>query len=261
MSRSVFTHEHHNCGDNMLHLYLVRALAKQYDQIPFVHFCNGCHHANLYEVVVDLSNVLLVPFESDLWKEKQHESIGVWKNEGSAWVDSPLRWDWSSYYLWWHGVVARRMGFESPFTCREHLLFDYPGLEPEFPVAERSFLIGDSAPSSGQYSEWADHSKEPLNQLISLLKNSGFLVTRTSFLKEKGYSITQIGKFSSASQHHIMVPNGPFWPTLSTHNNHWHEGRRRIVLLDNGENLNMPHIEQYRNVAEVMEIAKEAGWV
>lgn len=58
-----------------------------------------------------------------------------------------------------------------------------------------------------------------------------------------------------------MVPNGPFWPTLNTTNHHYHEERRRIVLLDNGESLNMPHIEQCRNVNEVMQIAKQEGWI
>jgi len=263
MTRAIFTHEHHNCGDNMLHLHLVRALAKQHQSTPFVHFCNACHHENLRAVIADLPNILLASFESDLWRERKHESIGVWKNEGNAWVDSPLRWKWADYYLWWHKVVARGMGFESPFQCREQLLFDYPALQMDDNCVNwwADFLIGDSAPSSGQYSEWADHSKQPLQPLIQALREAGRSVVLTSELKEKGYSISDIGRESVNYHHLIMIPNGPFFGTLNTTNHHYSVGRRRIILLDNGEQLGMPNIDQVKSVSDVMEIAKQEKWV
>lgn len=259
----MFTHEFHNCGDQLIHLHLVRALTKLYPDTFFTHFCNGCHHENLREVISDLPNILLVPFESPLWQERQHESIGVWKNEGGAWVESPFRWDWSAYHLWWHKVVARRMGFESPFTVREHLLFDYPALEEEYAGSTfaADFLIGDSAPSSGQYSEWADHSKEPLNRLVDILRASGKTILRTSDLKSLGCTISEIGRASVFYRHNIMVPNGPFWATMNTTNHHFSKGRKRIILMDNGEQLNMPNIIQCANVDEVMTIAKEEKWI
>lgn len=258
----MFTYEHHNCGDQLIHLHLVRALAKLHPDTFFTHFCNGCHHENLREVISDLPNILLIPFESPLWQERQHESIGVWKNEDNAWVDSPLRWDWSGYYLWWHGVVARKMGFYSPFTRREHLLFDYPALNQlENRHWKAQFLIGDAAPSSGQYSEWADHSKNPLKPLIQTLLDADHSVVTTSELKREGMNISEIGKESVDYHYHIMIPNAPFWPTLNVHNHHHHEGRKRIVLLDNGESLNMPHIIQMSNVDELLRFAEEEKWI
>ncbi len=263
MSRSVFTHEHHNCGDQLIHLHLVRALAKQHDQIPFVHFCSGCHHENLREVVADLPNVLLVPFESPLWQERQHESIGVWKNENDRWVNSRHRWDWSLSTLELHKQNAERMGFESPFKVREHLLFDYPALEASSPFGAFAcdFLIGDSAPSSGQYSEWADHSKDPLASLINALLDAGHSVNTTSHQKKEGWNISQIGAESLFAKHHIMVANAPFFCTLNTTNHHYHEDRKRIALLSNGEQLSMPYIQQCATVDEVMRIAKEEKWI
>lgn len=261
MSRTVYTRNDYHLGDNLIFLHLLRALAKSHVSVPFVHFCHGCNIEQLQEVVADLPNILLEPFESPLWPERESEAINVWKNHDEFWTTHASRWDWSAFTLAHHTWTAERMGFVSPFTCREQLLFDYPALQPEFLPAQRSFLIGDSPPNSGQYSEWADHSKNPLNELVQHLKESGFLITRTSVLKERGWSITEIGKFSCASFHHIMVPNGPFFPTLNTANHHHSEGRRRIVLLDNGEHLNMPGIEQCATVDEVMEIAQQEAWV
>lgn len=261
MTRQVFTHEHHHLGDQMIHLHLLRALAKQHQDTFFTHFCHACHHENLREVIADLPNILLASFESPLWSERKHESIGVWKNEGDEWVNSPNRWNWSQHTLDLHARNARKMGFRSPFTRREELLFDYPALEGGAHFLKADFLIGDSAPSSGQYAEWADHTRTPLQPLIDALRNAGHKVRITSEMKERGASVSHIGRNSAFSTHHIMVPNGPFWPTLNVHNHHHHEGRRRIVLLDNGENLNMPNIEQVPNVEAVLQIAKSEGWI
>jgi len=261
MTQQVFTHERHNCGDQLIHLHLVRALAKLHADIFFTHFCNACHHENLREVVSDLPNILLVAFESPLWQERQHESIGVWKNERNSWVDSSLRWDWSAYYLWWHGVVARQMGFESPFTCREHLLFDYPALDPKGDEPEVDFLIGDSAPSSGQYAEWADHTKNPVMFLVYAFYKAGVSFLQTSGFQRGGSTISTVGRCSVKAKHHIMVANAPFFATLNTTNHHYHEGRKRIALLDGPEQLNMPNIIQMSSVEEVLRFAKEEKWI
>jgi len=259
----VFTYETHNCGDQLVFLHLLRALAKQNPGQQFVHFCGAHHHANLREVVADLPNILLDFFESPLWGQNKNTALNVWKNFEDMWVESPLRWDWSNFTLWHHKVTARRMGFKSPFTCREHLLFDYPAinLPCEIEYHQVGFLIGDSAPSSGQYSEWADHSKQPMDELVKRLEAKAHIVIRTSDLKARHVSISEIGKMSAVFKHHIMIANGPFWPTMNTTNNHYREGRHRIVLLDNGEILGMPGITQMRSVAEVMAFAEKEGWV
>lgn len=262
MSSTIYLHNRYHLGDGLILLHLVRALAKKNVSRAFVVFTNYCNIPQLVEVVQDLPNILLEPFESELWAQHQHESIDTWKNFHDMWVESPMRWDWSSFQLWHHKVTARRMGFESPFTCREHLLMDYPALDAgKVKPDVVDFLVGDSPPNSGQYSEWADHSKYPLLRLIDALENSGRTVQLTSALKANGLSITAVGQTSLLCRHHIMVPNGPFWCTMNTANHHAHEGRKRIVLLDNGENLNMPGITQCRNVDEVMAIAKTEGWV
>lgn len=261
MTHTIYTYERHNLGDQLVFLHLLRALAKPRPNTTFVHFCNGCHIGQLMEVVADITNIILLPFENPLWEEKSNAAICVWKNHDDVWVNSPLRWDWSAYTLWHHGEIARKMGMESPFACREHLLFDYPALTVE-PLSDWAFhfLIGDSAPNSGQYSEWADHSKRPLDVLIEQLRQK-YSVRTTSELKDIGYTITEIGRLSQFCQHHIMVPNGPFWPCANTGNHHHHAGRKRIVLLSNGEQLKMPFIDQVATVEEVMAIAKQEGWI
>lgn len=263
MSRSIFAHNRYHLGDCLQSLHLLRALAKQNDQTPFVFFTHACNIPQLREVVADLPNIILADFESPLWREREHESEDMWKNHDHFWENSRFRWDWSQFMLSHHDWTAARLGFVSPFTCREHLLFDYPALQPDFDQRYWvvDFLIGDSAPSSGQYREWADHTKAPLQPLIDALRNAGHSVVTTSDLKEAGWSISEIGKKSVDYHHMIMVPNGPFWPTLSVHNNHYHEGRSRVVLLDNGENLNMPHIIQMGSVAQVMAFAREEKWI
>lgn len=269
MSRTVYTANFYHLGDNLIFLHLLRALAKSRVSTPFVHFCHAHLIPQLVEAVQDLPNIMLEPFESALWYDHGHRAIDTWKNSEGFWERSPNRWDWSAHTLEHHAWTARRMGMESPFTCREHLLFDYPAIEnpvsalgfPFVASLTHDFLIGDSAPNSGQYKEWADHSQNPIQQLIDALRNNGKTVLTTSHIKEIGGTISCAGTSSFHCRHHIMVPNGPFWPTLNTTNHHHREGRRRIVLLDNGEQINMPHITQCASVAEVMEIAKEEDWV
>lgn len=263
MSRTVYTSNLYHLGDNLIFLHLLRALAKSHVSLPFVHFCHGCNIGQLQDVVEDLPNILLEPFESPLWPEHEREAIDTWKNAEGFWEGHAHRWDWSAFTLAHHAWTAARMGFVSPFTCREHLLFDYPALGG-MPARGFTFdfLIGDSEPSSGQYSEWADHSRNPLESLVRALEEKGFNCIRTSEAKKSpSSSISKIGQWSLAYRHHIMVANGPFWPTMNVHNHHAHEGRRRIVLLDNGERLNMPGIEQCATVDEVMQIAMEEKWI
>jgi hypothetical protein len=268
MSDTVYTYEEHNLGDQLIFLHLLRSLAKAHVRRAFVHFCGAHHHAQLREVVADLPNIILEPFESPLWQDVKHRAICVWKNHQDYWVNSTLRWDWPGFTLCHHAWTANRMGFDSPFTRREQLLFDAPcflraevsGWNPPMGHFEE-FLIGDSAPSSGQYSEWKDHSRNPLSSLIAALELAGKKFVRTSQFLEKGRTISDIAKNSLYYRHHIMVPNGPFWGTMNTQNNHYSDGRLRVVLLDNGENLNMPGITQCANVEQVREILSREGLI
>lgn len=258
MSRTAYTYNEFHLGDNLVFLHLLRSLAKSHVSTPFVHFCHAHYRDQLKEVVEDLPNILLEPFESALWLQHRHHAVNTWKNAEGHWEKSPVRWDWVNHTLDHHRWTARRMGFESPFTCREHLLFDYPALEPKN-LKPCRFLIGDSAPNSGQYSEWADHSKSPLGNLAMDFRAS--ICVETSHLQKKGWRISQIGSASHSCVNHIMVANAPFFVTMNVHNHHNSEGRKRIVLIDNGERMEMPGITQCANVEEVMQIARQEGWI
>lgn len=259
MSHTTYSFNKFHLGDNLIFLHLLRALAKQRVSQPFVHFCHAHLIPQLQEAVADLPNILLEPFESRLWEDRGPRAVDTWKNAEGYWEASALRWDWSGFQLCHHAWMANRLGFESPFTCREHLLFEWviPNKLGIYPV---DFMIGDSPPSSGQYSEWADHTKAPLDELVNQLSKR-FSVQRTSVFKDAGLSVGAIGSESILCRHHIMVANAPFFATMNVHNHHHHEGRRRIVLLDNGENLNMPFIDQRESVEQIFDIAGEEGWV
>lgn len=263
MNPASYTFNQFHLGDCLISLHLIRALAQRNRDTQFVFFAHGCNLDQLKEAVADLPTIHLFSFDDKtMWENHRHEAVNMWKNADDAWTSSPLQYNWSSYTLWHHAAIARKMGLESPFTCREHLLFDYPALtRGKVNLEVVDFLIGDSAPSSGQYSEWADHSKNPLIPLIEVLRNSGKSVQLASAFLYNGMTITGAGQESMLCRNHIMVANGPFWPTLNTTNHHHHEGRKRIVLLDNGESINMPHIEQCSNVEEVFQIAREEKWI
>lgn len=255
---SFYTYNEYHLGDNHIFLHLLRALAKAHPEGKFLHACHRHLLPQMHEVVWDLPNIALADISSDWGPEARKLAVNTWKNAEGHWEKSPSRWDWPAHTLEHHEWTAKRMGLSSPFTCREHLLFDYPALSRPSRVQPREFLVGDSAPSSGQYSEWADHTALPMMHFTGLL--GGDCIT-TTHLHRLGLTVSEIGALSCYITHHVMVANGPFWPTLNTHNNHRHEGRKRIVLLDNGENLNMPHITQCRNMGEVMEIAKQENWI
>jgi len=263
VSRSIFTKNTYHLGDNLIFLHLLRALAKQHDQTPFVHFCNGCDIHQLREVAADLPNIILADFESPLWQERGGEAIDTWKNHDHFWENSRFRWDWSQFMLSHHDWTAARMRFVSPFKVREHLLFDYPALQMKGSMLHGyEFLIGNSEPCSGQFGPMKVHGSRLIENFANQLKaHEQGACMYTDSCRNSGDSISDIGKFSLWCKHHVMVATGPFWPTLNVHNHHNHEGRRRIVLLDNGENLNMPHIIQMSSVDQVMRFAKEEGWI
>jgi len=262
----VFTYETHNCGDQLVFLHLLRALAKQNPDQQFVHFCGAHHHVNLRDVVVDIPNILLDSFESPLWGQNKNTALNVWKNLEDMWVESPLRWDWSNFTIWHHKVTSRRMGFESPFTCREHLLFDYPALEPDPKCPLTDFLVVNSEPCSGQFGPMKEHGSGYLDELVRNLAEKHTVITTNpvegvTCTRDANLTISQIGALSVNCRHHIMIATGPMWPTLNTHSHHSTLGRRRIVLLDNKEELGMPNILQLSQIDQLMGFVESEGWV
>lgn len=260
MSHTVYAFNRFHLGDNLVFLHLLRALAKQRVSTPFVHFCHGQVIPQLREAVADLSNIILEPFESPLWQEHEHEAVDTWKNAEQHWEKSPVRWNWAEHQLDHHSWIAGKLGFEYPFTCREHLLFDYPALEQSIDEPFRDFLIIDAEPCSGQLKPMAQHGSGYLDQFIALLKNAGHNVRTTSACKKEGYTISQIGALSRNCQHVIGVMSGPAWACVNTHRHH-DVSKRTIFLLDNGEVLGLPRVEQCASIEDVLKIAQEAGWV
>lgn len=275
MNPTLFTKNDFHLGDNLIFLHLLRALAKQRPGQRFVHFCHACHHVQLQEVVDDLPEIILQSFESPYWEKHHKDAIDTWKNSDGAWESSPLRWDWSAYTLWHHGVIARKLGFHPPFTCREHLLLDYPALEKDVWSDHHllnlnyDVLVVNSEPCSGQFSPMAQHGSGYLNPLIEKLTEKMTVITTspttfcdsTDKVSENGLSVSEIGSLSRRCHHVIGVMTGPFWACLNTHRHHYHEGQRTVALLNNGENLNLPFVEQRASVEELFTIAKLEGWI
>lgn len=279
----ICSYEDHNLGDQLVFLHLLRALAKTYPEKVFWHFSGAHHLEQLAPVVEDLQNIELFSFESDQWQEAKGRAINVWKNTGATdtrqprgvpykqgfWEKNVNRWDWSSFTLDHHRHVAGQMGLRSPFTIREDLLFDYPALNPGRVPGEMyfyDFLVINSEPCSGQFGPMKQHGTGYLDELIRQLAKKHTVITTNPVLgvectRDSKKSVTDIGHLSLFCRNHVMVATGPMWPTLNTTNHHFSAGRRRIVLLDNSEHLNMPNITQCASLVEVEQIVKQEGWI
>jgi hypothetical protein len=268
------TYEDHNLGDNLVFLHLLRALAKANPGRVFYHFTHSRHLPQLNEVIQNLDNVVLFSFESDQWEENKRRAINVWKNVGGTgkndgfWERSPNRWNWSAFTLEHHHHIAGRMRLRSPMTVRENLLFDYPALNPHNIGGSYfyDFLFVNGEPCSGQFSPMKKHGSGYLDDFIKKIAKRFSVITTdpvagVECTRDRKESITDIGRLSLMCRNHIMIATGPMWATLNTTNHHHSAGRKRIVLLDNGEDLNMPGITQRASLAEVEKIAKQEGWI
>lgn len=259
MSDTLFAYNKFHLGDCLQSLHLLRVFAKQVRSRAIVFFTNGCNLPQLKEVVEDLPNILLEPFESPLWRDHEHDAVDMWKNAEGFWEASPYRWNWSDFMLSHHAWTAGRMGQHSPFTCREHLLFDYPALE-KYHHQEVDFLIINGEPHSGQLSAMREHGSGYLDDFVKSLIRNGRNVTSSETMKLMGCTISEIGALSTRAKNVVGVMTGPFWPCLNTHRHH-DGSKRAIAMLDNGENLNMPHADQVSNVEELFAIARTEGWL
>lgn len=267
MSR-VFVYNRYHIGDCLISAHLLRALAKQNPGTQFYFFLNGNVITQISEAVEDLPNIHLRTFESLEWDLYSDHSINLWKNAAHHWEHSRYRWEWAEHTLEHHAWSCQRMGFRSPFSKPTDLLFDYPKLGPAVSTQPRwasSFFICNSDPQSGQLAPMRQTSSGYLDDLIwKLGQHHSILTTQPAkgalCTQSMGHSVSMIGNTSVFCEHHIMVATGPMWPTLNTHNHHlWTPERKRIVILDNGEKLNLPWIQQVSRVEEAEEILKGAN--
>lgn len=264
----IATYEEHNLGDQLIFVHLLRALAKANPATTFWHFTHAHHCEQLAAVVQDISNIELFSFDSAQWREKQRIALNVWKNVGGIWERSRHRWDWSAFTLHHHAHIAALMGLRSPLSIREDLLFDYPALNTHGigGIYFYDFFIINSEPCSGQFGPMKQHGTGYLDEFIKrLAKKFAVITTQPVFgvecTRNTKKSVTDIGHLSLMCRHHVMIATGPMWATLNTTNHHFSEARRRIVLLDNGESLNMPGITQCASVGEVEKIAQQEKWL
>lgn len=259
----------------MVFLHLLRALAKANPSRVFHHFTHRSHLEQLGDVVKDIENIALFAREYENWEKYEHRAIDVWKNIGGTgkhdgfWERSKNRWNWSAFTLEHHAYIAGLLGLRSPFTIREHLLWDYPALNPNNSSGDRyfyDFLVINSEPCSGQFGPMKQHGSGYLDDLIKQLAKKFSVITTNPVsgvecTRDTKQSVTDIGRLSLMCRNHICVATGPMWATLNTTNHHHSSGRKRIVLLDNGESLNMPGITQCADLNELMKIAKQENWV
>jgi hypothetical protein len=264
----VCTFENHNLGDQLIFLHLLRALAKANPSQIFWHFTHASHASQLGAVVMDLPNIEIFSFESVQWRENERKAVNVWKNADDFWVRSKNRWDWSTFTIEHHQHIAGLMGLRSPISIREELLFDYPALNPNNigGMYFYDFLFVNSEPCSGQFGPMKEHGSGYLDDFIKRVGRKHKVITTNPVLgvectRDTKKTITDIGRLSLLCHHHIMIATGPMWTTLNTTNHHHSNGRKRIVLLDNSEHLDLPRITQCGNLAEVEKIAKQEQWL
>lgn len=275
------TYEDHNLGDQLIFLHLLRALAKANPSRVFWHFTQAVHCEQLSAVIEDMPNIELFSFDSEHWHKNQRIALNVWKNVGATdtrkmllrtqpyrkgfWEKSKNRFNWSAFTLEHHAHIASRMRLRSPFTIRENLLFDYPALNPHGIGGTYFYdvLFVNSEPCSGQFKPMQNHATGYLDEIIrQVAKNFRVLTTNPVFgvecTRATKQSITDIGRMSLMCRHHIMVATGPMWTTLNTTNHHHSTDRLRVVLLDNGEQLEMPNIQQCASREELLPLLKLA---
>lgn len=251
-------------GDCLIALHLVRALAKRNADDQFIFFTNANNLPQLAEVAADLPNIFLFDFENPMWGQERHRAIDCWKNSGGAWEGSPLRWDWSGYHLWLHEATARTMGFDSPFSRREHLLLDYPGLDARKTPGEFDVLVVNSEPCSGQVKAMTAHGSGLFDELVRELDVNHRVITTLKVpgiacTMDYGDSISGVGCISRICRVIVGVATGPWWPCLSTHVHH--NATPHAVLLDEPEHLNMPNVSQFGSLGEVRNFLKGGGWL
>jgi hypothetical protein len=277
----IVTYEDHNLGDKMIFLHLLRALAKANPSRKFWHFTHEGHCKQLAPMVEDIANIELFTLGSAQWHEVATQAVNVWKNRGATdtrhhtgryvagfWEQSKNRWDWSAFTLEHHKYIAGLLGLRSTFTHRENLLFDYPALNPNAIGGTYFYdvLVVNSEPCSGQFGPMMQHGSGYLDAFVKLLARKLKVITTNPVqgvecTRDSKQTVTDIGRLSLLCRNHVMIATGPMWGTLNTTNHHHSLGRTRIVLLDNGEKLNMPGITQCASVAEAEQIARQEKWL
>ena len=133
----------------------MRALAKAHPDVQFGHYANLQHQGQLKPLVEDLPNLKLLDTCPD-------GAVQTWRGADNFWYLHAERNQFVQFHLDWFWSLAKKLGFESPFTKAEDLQFDYPAMAPapgtdhfQHPVFD--FLLINSIPHSGQFRGYNQH--------------------------------------------------------------------------------------------------------
>ena len=259
-------------GDNLIHLHFLRSLAAANPDVQFLHAAQEEYLWQLAEMVADVPNIKLISLAAAL-QIPDFTWLHAWKNADSYFVKHPGWWAFCEFHLDWFAHLSQRMGFRSPFSRNEDLIFDYPALlraSDRFPsLGDFDFLFINSCPRSGQLSAY--NSLEYLDPLLTEIINAGHSVVVTQptsvqklagdkgkgrilCTQDYGMSVTDIGRVSRHCRHHIMVSTGPSWPVL----NKWNlpSGNLRVLFLEH-ERLNYPSVIHVPNRERCRELLVE----
>lgn len=217
--KTVSTFNALHLGDNLVHVHFLRALAKRYPEIHFIHGAPDHHLAQLYPVWQDLENLTVKSIA-----EVGQGAINAWCGADGWWYHQPTTQNWCATYLRWLDHLSRLMGLDNPIRTVEDLLFDYPALKaPPYDGGLSNILVVNSPPMSGQ---WGGFSNEGFDALIRQLYNAGhFIVTTSPSLiegiactRDQSMDVTAIGRLSQRCLVIIGCVTGPMWPCLNVWN-------------------------------------------
>ncbi len=247
------THNAYHLGDNLVHLNFLRKVALSNPDRQFVHTAQWQYLKQLKDVVVDVPNITLLPFDYLL----PADSIDAWRGAKQFWYSHPDRNDFVKFHVEaWFPYLADRMNVENPIKCAKDMLFDYPSIQESLPgdVAPFDVMIINSRPGSGQFQSYEEHS---FLDIRKRLENRGWSVYMTNVPQQFGLSVTQIGHLSLLCHTIVMVSTGPSWPTFNVWNQE--SVKNRIILLE-PERVNLsPNTMHCATVDEAAEVLKGSG--
>lgn len=265
------THCDFHLGDNLVHLHFLRKQAIANPRDTFFHYVHECHLEQLREAIEDLPNISLYSLDV-----RPSSSIDAWKNAGAGtpsggyFEKSWMKEDFCAFHIAWFGHLAQQMGLRPVFEKPTDFLFDYPAIQknvvdrlPEHCASSPTILFVNSRPCSGQCMAYdsVDYF-DPL--IVELAFKNSLMVTQPSKVPNipctmhTEMTISEIGALSLRCQYVIGVATGPLWPTF----NIWNQQsvQRRIVMLGNGERLNLgANITQVSNREEMREALVREG--
>lgn len=249
------THCVHGLGDNMTHLHFLRKLALRYPDHRFTHQALPMHVWQLSEMIEDLDNIDLKPFE-----RVEPFSIDAWKNARLFWKEHPQARHFAEFYIDFFANLARRMGLQSPIETPEDLLFDYPALLKPTPLdAPFDVLVVNSLPASNQFTDQTSLD----GMIAALAARHRVVVTRpvdvpgVCCTQSERLSVTGIGRLSMLCKTIVMVSTGSSWGTFNVWNRDSID--YRVILIDDETIGLSKNTVQARTVDDAGKLLRQRG--